>query len=435
MSTIDQPIYPSPWANAPNKWGHSYHAMSSYLGSFPPALARSIIVMLSDTGDVVLDPFCGRGTTLVESRLLGRLPLASDLNPIAVALTQAKNVTVNLIGVKARISELQHEYDPVLYYPEAQIQEEDIKLIYNPATLAQLCYLRKRLYNSSLYIDKFLIGAALGIMHGIERQDGTSSYASISMPNTFSMSPAYVKRYVEKNVLNRIHRNVFDLLIEKTERLFRYPPAQGNEGVVVRADSRCIADDPSFAPYLGRVQLILCSPPYLDIVNYAKQNWIRSWFVSPKERRVKLSDLDDNLQIGNWTEFIEKSIKQMDAFLAPKGVIALVIGDVAKSGSRRIPLAREVIQRVVYNNKYSYVGYMADEIRKEKKTTKIWNETRGCATDVDRLIFLSHSKPNFHDERINSALEIDNSIKLPTINAEQLELNAQLFGVTSVKEN
>ena len=54
-------------------------------------------------------------------------------------------------------------------------------------------------------------------MHGGERKDGTSGYLSISMPNTFSMSPEYVRRFVQTKELNRVKRNVFDILKEKTK--------------------------------------------------------------------------------------------------------------------------------------------------------------------------------------------------------------------------
>ena len=92
-------------------------------------------------------------------------------------------------------------------------------LIFHPRTLAQLCYLRLVLIDSENAIDEFIVGAILGIMHGGERKDGTSGYLSISMPNTFSMSPEYVRRFVQTKQLNREFRDVFQLLREKTIRV------------------------------------------------------------------------------------------------------------------------------------------------------------------------------------------------------------------------
>src|SRR5689334_23953235 len=122
--------------------------MCSYLGTFPAALARSLITMLTDEGDVVVDPFSGRGTTLLECRLTGRKALASDLNPIAIALTRAKNASTSLGRVLKRVRELEAGYDPLLYEPEAQVEWDDIRLIFHLKTLAELCYLRRKLLAS-----------------------------------------------------------------------------------------------------------------------------------------------------------------------------------------------------------------------------------------------------------------------------------------------
>ncbi len=97
----------APWSQLPQRWGHPWHSMCSYLGAFPASVARSWISMLSEKGDIVLDPFVGRGTTLLEARLMGRMPLVADLNPIAVALTRAKNSTVRLDDILLRIDDLE----------------------------------------------------------------------------------------------------------------------------------------------------------------------------------------------------------------------------------------------------------------------------------------------------------------------------------------
>lgn len=66
------------------------HGFHSYPARLHPDTAHALIEELSAPGDVVLDPFCGSGTVLVEARLLGRRALGSDLNPLAVALAELK---------------------------------------------------------------------------------------------------------------------------------------------------------------------------------------------------------------------------------------------------------------------------------------------------------------------------------------------------------
>mgnify|MGYP000356635441 CR=1 FL=1 len=58
-----------------------------YRGNWPPQMARALIAMYSEPGDLVLDQMCGSGTTCIEARLLGRNCIGVDINYNAVILT------------------------------------------------------------------------------------------------------------------------------------------------------------------------------------------------------------------------------------------------------------------------------------------------------------------------------------------------------------
>jgi site-specific DNA-methyltransferase (adenine-specific) len=419
--------FTTPWALLGQRWGHPWHAMCSYLGTFPASLARAMISLLSAPGDNIMDPFSGRGTTLLEGRILQRRALVSDLNPMAVALSRAKNADVTMEQALSEIEALKSSYDRVMYLPEAHVQHDDIQLIYSPETLAQLCYLRRRLLKSDSDVRAFLLGALLGVMHGAERQDGTSAYASISMPNTFSMSPNYVRRFVETKQLNRIGRDVFAILAEKVERLNKSDWPVGNKGIVTVSDAKQLSQNPDIAEYHGKVKLVVTSPPYLGVVNYAKQNWIRNWLLEPADYFGREADLDDNLTLPAWLDFIEATIEQLKTFLTPDGVIVLVVGDVASTKSH-INLARHLIQRLQHDKVFAYVGVFDDYIGHDIKTTRIWKETKGKATATDRLIVLSHQEPVFNVAAMADAMGIteENSVQLRGINAATLAANARM---------
>jgi len=325
---------------------------------------------------------------------------------MAIALSRAKNVNVTYEQAIAEIEALKASYDRVTYLPEAHVQPDDILLIYSPETLAQLCYLRRRLLKKPNDVRTFLLGALLGVMHGSERQDGTSAYASISMPNTFSMSPNYVRRFVETKQLNRSGRDVFEILAAKVERIFKEGPPQGDKGIVVAWDAKKLADNPEMAPYRGTAKLVVTSPPYLGVVNYAKQNWIRNWLLEPAEYFGREDELDDNLTLPQWLDFIEETIDGLKKLLLPNGIIVLVVGDVVKSTKSHINLARHLIQRLQHDKVFSYIGVFDDYIGHDGKTTRIWKDTKGMATATDRIIVLSNQAPTFHVEAMAKALEI-----------------------------
>jgi DNA modification methylase len=70
--------------------------MMSRTGSFPLSLALSLVDRHSLPGETVLDPFCGKGTTLLAARLLGRKAFGMDVAPEAVICTAAKLSAVTL---------------------------------------------------------------------------------------------------------------------------------------------------------------------------------------------------------------------------------------------------------------------------------------------------------------------------------------------------
>ena len=58
---------------------------------FPEIVRRDLgLTGCLKPGDVIPDPFCGRGTTPFQSLLMGRTAIACDVNPVAYCITRAK---------------------------------------------------------------------------------------------------------------------------------------------------------------------------------------------------------------------------------------------------------------------------------------------------------------------------------------------------------
>lgn len=390
--------YITPWAKKNDS--DPLHSLCSYLGAFPPSLANYFIKYFTDKNDLVFDPFSGRGTTTLESRILGRKSFGSDLNPIALALSRAKSNHIKKEDVINRINDLQSYYDYALFYPEAEGESEEIHLIFHSRTIAELCFLKSELLNSEDKIDQFIIGAILGIMHGGVRKDGTSGYLSISMPNTFSMSPDYVRRFVQTKELSRGYRNVFNILKEKVERVFKKHKSPIIKSNIFECDAKNLLNSKEISKYKGKVDLLLTSPPYLGIVNYAKQNWIRSWFLESDPTEVS-EKLDDDLNINQWVKFSKETAFQFKEMMKPDGVAVFVIGDVARSSTSVIPLAREFAMMIKENKLFKNTWVFSDYIQGVDKTTRIWGETKGKATATDRIVIVSDVNPFINNERLN----------------------------------
>ena len=386
MIKLEPISYTPPWSE--DRRYDTLHSLCSYLGAFPPSLVRYFIEVFTKEGDVIYDPFSGRGTTLLEARLQGRIGLGSDLNPIAISLSQAKSYVINHQNLQKRVDELRKSYDYSIYLPEAKSQSDEINLIYHPRTLAQLCYLRYELLPSNTEVDRFLIATILGIMHGSERKDGSSGYLSISMPNTFSMAPEYVRKFVQQKQLNRTFHDVFDVLEYRLSHIFKKHISPRVKGYAGKCDVRDIASHQTLRQYKGNVDLVCTSPPYLGVVNYARQNWIRSWFLNAIPEEVSLQ-LDDDLDINQWIRFMRTTAVNIKKFLKPSGVAVFVIGDVAKSSTSVLPLARDFCRLLTDHKLFQFVHVYSDSIHSGDKTTKIWGETKGQATGIDRIVLCS----------------------------------------------
>jgi DNA modification methylase len=79
------------WAFLTTPDAHALHGLHPYPAKFVPALPRVVIERLTEPGDLVMDPFAGSGTALVEALLLGRRAVGGDLNPVAIVTSRAKS--------------------------------------------------------------------------------------------------------------------------------------------------------------------------------------------------------------------------------------------------------------------------------------------------------------------------------------------------------
>ncbi|MBC7361447.1 MAG: methyltransferase domain-containing protein [Candidatus Aminicenantes bacterium] len=132
-----------------------------YRGNFSPYIPRNIILRYSRPGDLVLDMFCGAGTTAIEAKLLGRRCIAADINEKAIELAKQKvNFDINLLLFP---DEGQKKYfEPELLVKDARdlswLPDESVDLICSHPPYANIIqYTNNReLDLSFLDLDEFL---------------------------------------------------------------------------------------------------------------------------------------------------------------------------------------------------------------------------------------------------------------------------------------
>src|SRR6266478_1110646 len=99
------PTFVNEFWTARQRQAHSLHEIS-YRACFKPQLPRFFIERLTQAGEIVYDPFMGRGTTPIEAGLLGRVPMGNDVNPLSVVMTKPRLNPPRLAEVEARLKEI-----------------------------------------------------------------------------------------------------------------------------------------------------------------------------------------------------------------------------------------------------------------------------------------------------------------------------------------
>ena len=410
------PIEPE-WKDQPRLWGPALHPMCSYLASFPAALAHAFIARYSRRGDVVLDPFSGRGTTPLQACAEGRIGVGNDLNPLAHLLTGSKVEPATRAETATRLAALRVGWaangpgwlelaaavladtaDPaVVRIPGAgsgdarartETVPKEVAVAFHPRTLGQLLYVRTVLRTGDR-VDRFLAAALTGILHG-----KSASYLSELMPNTFSMAPRYVRDFAARTAFASPERDVFAGLEKKLARLHREPLPR-TPGIALLGDARDSADRARTAlrdrGLPERARLVVTSPPYLRVVKYGYYNWLRTWLVGEDARAIDAA-LDDAHHREPYLAFMRDVLADLRGVLADDAIVVLVIGDVETDRGRPIRggvgLAERVWAAAAEPEGYRLAGVALDDVAAGRKMTKLWGAEAGQATNTDRILVL-----------------------------------------------
>ena len=98
------------------------HYLFRYPAKFHPPVVRELLDRYTNEGDLVLDPFCGSGTLMVEAAATGRDSVGIDVDPVAIAVAKAKihryNVTHLRRSAGCLRAELRDQRRPTAEYAE-----------------------------------------------------------------------------------------------------------------------------------------------------------------------------------------------------------------------------------------------------------------------------------------------------------------------------
>ncbi len=350
---------------------HSIHEVS-YRACFKAQLPEFFISRLTRPGDVVFDPFMGRGTTPVQAALMQRRAFGNDVNPLSVLLTRPRLRPVTLEAVTAALQTVD--------WSGGRIQREDLLAFYHPATLKRLEALRLWIVERAPLGAENVDPVADWIrMVAINRLSGHSPgfFSGRSMPPNQAVSVRAQNKINAKLGVEPPERDVAQVILKKTRSLLRdgLPPSEA-----------CASLHTGMAwdvPHVGNatVDLVVTSPPFLDIVQYAGDNWLRCWFAGIDPDAVAI---DMHRTEESWTLMANRVLRELARILRPGGYVAFEVGEV-RNGK---VLLEKLVWRAAEGLPFERLGVLVNE-QEFTKTANCWgvsNNKRG--TNSNRIVVL-----------------------------------------------
>ncbi len=254
---------------------YALNAICPYFTMFPLEYPLRVLKKHKKEGPTVMDPFCGRGTTLFAARTLGLAARGIDASPVAVAIAKAKLCRVSTEAVlqvaETFIGEVQ---------PTSVPTSEFFRRAFNGRVLEKICAIREALLNTTKETDEVVLlrAAMLGCLHGpMSKQLEAQSYFSNQMPRTFASKPDYSVRYWKKNKMKPPALDVIAVLRRKLSRIQLSEPPEGvSPASVFLGDSQLEA---SFDASIRDFSVVVTSPPYYGMRTYVEDQWLRNWFL------------------------------------------------------------------------------------------------------------------------------------------------------------
>ncbi|MCX6139033.1 MAG: DNA methyltransferase [Ignavibacteriales bacterium] len=352
----------------------------SYRACFKPQLPKFFIDRYSNPGDIVYDPFTGRGTTIIEAALCGRNVISNDVSPLSRILTEPRLRLPAVDAVAERLESI-----PLRENLHANI---DLSMFYHPETESELVslqhYLRSRRANRSEdNVDRWIRMVATNRLTG----HSVGFFSVYTLPPNQAATQEQQKRINTRRRQRPSYRSVRAVILKKSRQLMKdvtdplrgHLEAAAQHALFLNCDARTTRSIEK-----NSVQLTVTSPPFLNIVNYSADNWLRCWFNGIDDRSIaKKITVTSSLDI--WCDVMGSVFQELFRITRPGGWVAFEVGEVRKGTVKLeeqvIPLAQQA-------------GFRTADVfintQKFTKTANIWGiQNNAAGTNTNRIVLLS----------------------------------------------
>jgi len=370
------PQYINEFWTAKQRQASSIHEIS-YRACFKPQLPAFFINLLTAEGDIVYDPFSGRGTTVLEAGLLSRRIISNDINPLNQVLAMPRFFIPLLEDIESRLNQIK--------FKKRIKSNLDLSMFYHPDTLTEILSLKQYLherkengYEDSL--DRWIRMVATNRLTG----HSSGFFSVYTFPPNQAITQNEQIRINIKRKQTPEFRDVKQIILKKTKSLLRNLSDEQIQNLNKAGDTALfLTCDASKTPEIRSksVQLTVTSPPFLDIVTYSKDNWLRCWFNGMDSEKIA-AGISVPKSVSEWSEIMGKVFHELYRITRKDGWVAFEVGEVRK-GTIRLD---EYVVPLGINAGFSCEGILIN-LQEFTKTSNIWgvsNNTDG--TNTNRIV-------------------------------------------------
>lgn len=326
--TIEVPLLINEFWTSRQRAGHSLHEVS-YRACFKPQLPRFFIDRLTEPGETVYDPFSGRGTTALEAWLRGRVPVACDINPLSRMLLEPRLAPPTLSQIASRLNEVS--------WSDVDGLREDLLIFYHPETLREICALRRYLLQREAArqldrVDRWIRMVAVNRLTG----HSPGFFSVYTLPPNQAVSTEAQAKINAQRKQTPPRRRVAELILAKSRALLAdvVPGSSDTLSSPEIANERLMTGPASATPGIrtGSVDLVVTSPPFLDVVDYAGDNWLRCWFSGIDANSVGITIAR---RPADWSTAMRDVFIELFRVVRIGGFVAFEVGEV-RGGKLRL---------------------------------------------------------------------------------------------------
>jgi site-specific DNA-methyltransferase (cytosine-N4-specific) len=313
----------------------SIHYIHPYFASFHPSIPRTFIEWFTSKGDVVVDPFCGSGTTLVEAKIAGRQAIGVDVNPLACLISKVKTSLLDDEKLPQCFDLLKRIKDNLnVLFGQSTLTEGDKVLL-----SAEIPDFRNREYwfKPQVLNELGIIKAHINKLPDKDLKDFCLvAFSSIIVRVSNQQHETRYKKIEKKIKAFEVYENFYQKLVHMVKSM-----KELNKDA---SDATCkifCEDLRRPVSVKDEVDLIVTSPPYLNAWDYNLYQRFRFYWLGFDHLQFRNAEIGAHLKhsyinnsVRKYAEDMELCLQQMHSMLKKGALCCIVVGEAFVQGKR-----------------------------------------------------------------------------------------------------